>query len=470
MHKKIELSEQQLECIEHCLDKQRRLVAVTGEAGTGKTTIIRHLVERLWFDCDVVVAAPTGKAAKRIYEATGIRAVTLHKLLEYGRPRDRDKKTGEPTDATRPRRCSEHPLKENIVICDEYSMVNNELDRNLINALPRGGKLIMFGDVSQLSPIEKYPIRNPESPFVRHLNAPNRAFTLEEVFRQEEDSGVLNAAHAIRKGRIPRRTGDFLLHVTDDPVNTLRRLISKTDIDFSSIENQIISPVRGRWIGTGALNIMLRNIYNPHGKDEITLMRYSWDEQYHVVVSVGDKVVCTENTYDLRPYTERFAEWDTDGSPITSSFIPCPETKYMLNGETGKILAIFPDGVMEVDFGDRVVEIPYEYEEQNAHNKRHFTAYPQRAIELAYAITTHKAQGSEYNNVIYVMNKSIMFMLARENFYTGITRARQSAQVITDSTALMNSLKITREIVAKRTAARNKKKGSMIKPNIPRRG
>jgi exodeoxyribonuclease V alpha subunit len=469
VHKKIDLSSKQQECIEFCLDKKRRLVAVSGEAGTGKTTIIRHLVERLWWDVSVVVAAPTGKAAKRVYEATGIRAVTLHKLLEFGRPRDRDKKTGEPTDTTRPRRCLEHPLEQQVVICDEYSMVTSELDRSLINALPRGGKLIMFGDISQLSPIEKYPVHYPESPFVRHLSNPNRAFTLEEVFRQEADSGVLNAAHAIRKGRIPRRSNEFALHVTDDPVNTLRRLISKTDTDFSSIHNQIISPVRGRWIGTGPLNIMLRNVYNPHGGDEMQLMRYPWDEKYPVIVSVGDKVVCTENTYDLRPHAERFSEWDKEGKPILKSFIPCPETKYMLNGETGKILTIFPDGAMEVDFGDRVVEIPYDYEDWNDKSKRYFTSWPQRTIELAYAITTHKAQGSEYDTVIYVMNKSIMYMLARENFYTGVTRARHAVHVITDSTALMNSLKITREVVAKRTAARDKKRGSMIKPNIPRR-
>jgi exodeoxyribonuclease V alpha subunit len=461
VHSKIELSAQQKECIQHCLDKNRRLAAVTGEAGTGKTTLIRHLVEQLWQE-NVIVAAPTGKAAKRVHEATGIKAVTIHKLLEYGRPRERDVKSGEPVDPTIPKRGRDKPLKYNIVIVDEYSMVATDLDRHLIDALPRGGRLIMFGDVSQLAPIEKYPTKHPESPFLRHLQAMHRAFKLEGVFRQDADSGILQAAHAIRVGRLPKRSKEFVLHITADPVKELKKLIDSLPNDFSHMDNQIITPVKNRWIGSGPLNTMLRNIYNPHGADEIELLRYPWDEKHPVRVSVGDKVVCTENTYDLRSQQERFEKFNEDGSPITSTFIPCPETKYMLNGETGRIITIYPDEAIEVDFGDRVVEIPYSYEDWNERKKAYFTAYPQRAIELAYAITTHKAQGSEYDNVIYVMAQSVLFMLSRENLYTAVTRAKHSVHVITDSPALMNSLRITREVIAKRTAAREKKKGNMV--------
>jgi exodeoxyribonuclease V alpha subunit len=461
VHNKIELSAQQKECIQHCLDKNRRLAAVTGEAGTGKTTLIRHLVDQLWLDA-VVVAAPTGKAAKRIQEATGIKALTIHKLLEYSRPRDRDIKTGEPVDATVPYRGRAKPLDYNVVIVDEYSMVGNSLDRNLIDALPRGGRLIMFGDMSQLAPVEKYPGKHPDSPFIKHLEAPHRAFKLEGVFRQDADSGILQAAHAIRIGRLPKRSKEFVLRITADPVKELRRLIETLPHDFSHMNNQIITPVRNRWIGSGPLNIMLRNIYNPHGADEIELLRYPWDEQNPVRVSVGDKVVCTENTYDLRSHSERFEKFNEDGSPQTHTFIPCPETKYMLNGETGRIITIYPDEAIEIDFGDRVVEVPYQYEDWNERKKAYFTAYPQRTIELAYAITTHKAQGSEYDNVIYVMAQSILFMLSRENLYTAVTRAKHSVHVITDSKALMNSLRITREVIAKRNAAREKKRSNMV--------
>lgn len=459
MHE-IELSDEQERCIAHCLDKERRLAAVTGEAGTGKTTLIRYIAERL--QTSVATVAPTGKAAKRIREATGVQAITIHKLLEYGRPRERDQKTGEPLDPTIPKRGRDNPIDQGVVLCDEYSMVSHELNRNLIDALPRGGRLVMFGDVSQLSPIEKYPLKNPDSPFVQHLGENGRAFTLTEVYRQAQESDVLRAAHAIRRGIIPRRGDKFKLNLTNEPVKSLKQLING-HIDYSKMENQIITPVKTRWIGTGALNVMLRNIYNPRGKDAVQLLRYKWDEKRPVTISVGDKVVCTENTYDLRDYNERFTEFKEDGKAVYQSFIPTPDTKYMLNGETGVVIAIYPDTTIEIDFGDRVVELPFEYEEWSERNGTYFPQYPQRAIELAYAITTHKAQGSEYDNVIYVMNKSASYMLARENFYTAITRARESAQVVTDSAALTTSLRVTREIVSKRTLARAKEAKKLVK-------
>jgi exodeoxyribonuclease V alpha subunit len=459
MHE-IHLSTQQNMCVEFCLDPKRQLVAVTGAAGTGKTTLIKYIAAKL-NGIRVAIAAPTGKAARRIREATALPAVTVHKLLGYGRPRDRDIETGE-AEPTLPSHDKDDPIPFDVVLCDEYSMVNHELNRNLIDALPRGARLVMFGDVSQLSPIEQYPLKNPDSPFVQHLSAPDRAFTLEQVFRQTEGSDVLLAATAIRAGRIPRRGDNFRIAMTSEPVKKLRALLEELPFKFSELENQIITPVKNKWIGTRALNTMLRNIYNPNGLHATQLMRYTWDDKSKVIVAEGDKVVCTENTYDLRHYDDRFEEFDEDGRGYLHTFIPVPDTKWMLNGETGIVTHIHPDTAIEVDFGDRTVEIPYEYEEWSERHKRFFNQFPQRALDLAYALTTHKAQGSEYDNVMYIISKTVSFMLSRENMYTAVTRARKSACVVTDADAMMISLRVTREIAHKREAARVKKTRNLI--------
>jgi exodeoxyribonuclease V alpha subunit len=461
----IHLSTQQQMCVDFCCDRTRTLAAITGQAGTGKTTLIKYMTEQLAFKYRqrVAVCAPTGKAARRIMEATGVHAFTVHKLLEYGRPRDRDPDTGE-GDPTLPRRDKFNPLDYDVVICDEYSMINHELNRNLIDALPKGARLIMVGDVSQLSPIERYPLMTPDSPFIQHLAVDGRAFTLEHVYRQEVGSDVLVAATAIRQGRIPRKGDNFRIAMTEQPVKKLRALIEELPHDFSKLENQIITPVKNKWIGTRALNVMLRNIYNPQGRHAVALMRYSWDDKTKVIVSIGDKVVCTENSYDLRNYSDRYEKWDDEGRAILTSFIPVPDTKWMLNGETGVIIDIHPDTTIEVDFGDRVVEIPYEYEEWSERHNKYFNQYPQRAIDLAYALTTHKAQGSEFDNVIYVISKTVSFMLSRENIYTAVTRARKSALVITDAQSLMVSIRVTRDIAHKRDKARAARAKSIIDP------
>lgn len=461
----MQLSAQQLSCAEACLDPSRRLFAVTGQAGTGKTTLIKYIAEKLEASHTMyAIAAPTGKAAKRIREATGLRAVTVHKLLEYGRPGERDKATGEALDVTTPKRGRSYPFDQTVVLVDEYSMITHELNRNLIDALPRAGRLIMFGDIAQIPPVEKYVVVTANgSPFKEHLARPNGSFELTEVFRQAEGSDVLTAATMVRKGVIPRRGDDFKMIMTDYPVDRLREQVLEAisnNVDYASIDNQILTPLRTRWIGTGPLNVMLQGLLNPDGRDPTPLMRFSWDEKNPVTISVGDKVVCTENTYDMRNYSERFHSWDADGRPDFSSFIPTPETKYMLNGETGKVLEIYPDGGFEVDFGDRIVEIPFMYEEWWEKKGIVIDQFPQRQIELAYALTVHKAQGSEYQNVIYVINNSVFFMLCRENMYTAITRAKKRCILITDQRALMTSIRVTQEVLEKR---RRQPKESLIK-------
>ena len=173
----MEYDVEQIEAINLCCDLTKRIVAVTGEAGTGKTTIIKAVYSKLinyidthrrefkrdyiedrdkyQFNAEeyIVLVAPTGKAAKRIFEATGIPAMTIHRLLEYPTPGEIDENTGKALVASSPKRDKFNPIKQKIVLCDEYAMVSYELHRNLIDALPSGGCVRMFGDCNQLEPI-----------------------------------------------------------------------------------------------------------------------------------------------------------------------------------------------------------------------------------------------------------------------------------------------------------------------------
>lgn len=441
------LDANQLKAIELCCDMAKRLVAVTGPAGAGKTYIIRKVFDTLLAaGITPALAAPTGKAARRIKEATGIDAVTIHKLLEYNRPGERDEKTGKPLDHTRPRRTREVPLNQSVVLVDEYAMVNHELHNNLIAALPSGGKLCAFGDISQLPPIEPFEYKNtdPRTPFQKLLERPE-VVTLDKVYRQGEGSTILQAADQVRKGHTPRVNvdlGDFFVKFTDRPNDDLKayvRTMYESGVDFRMIQNQIITPMKKSWVGTRALNAILRNVLNPRPAQTLQLPRHTWDKE-ELTIGLGDKVVCTENCYDLRGFFERYTEWQDDMKPASDSYIPTPDTKMMLNGETGIVTQIYPDGAIDVDFGDRVVEIPERYEEYNSNTDSVFDVRPLRAMDLAYALTTHKCQGSEFQHVVYIMNKSMFRMLNRQNFYTAMTRARKRAMIFADQRGFRQSI------------------------------
>lgn len=430
----------QSKAIELCSDLSKRLIGVTGQAGTGKTTIIKQAVEHFSNNgVSFAVAAPTGKAARRIREATGIPAVTVHKLLEYPKPGEYDQKTGKPLDSGSPKRNRGNPLTQKVIFVDEYAMVNVELHNNLLAALPPGGCLRAFGDLNQLPPIEEFASKiDPRTPFARILGD-HPSVTLENVFRQAEGSEVLEAATMIRNGRVPAKKKDFNYTVVTRPIHALQELVLESlegGIDYGSITNQIITPSKKTWTGTVALNGMLRSLLNPNPSNELPMPREKWMAKFPVTVGVGDKVVCTENTYDLRNYDERYAEWDDEHRPILHSFIDTPATKQMLNGEIGKVLEIHPDETMEIDFGDRVVELPPRYYEYWSQKDTIIEVDPKKKIDLAYALTTHKCQGSEFENVIYMLNKSMSFGQNRQNFYTAVTRAKKSVRVISDAPSL----------------------------------
>lgn len=434
----------QKQAVDACIDLENRLVTVSGEAGTGKTTIIRTVCQMLTdMGISFVLAAPTGKAARRIREATGFQALTIHKLLEFNRP-DIDDETGDAMSASRPNRTRTNPLEYSIVLVDEYAMVSTALHRDLVEALGRG-RLRLFGDIRQLPPIENEKLADPTSPFNRCL-AMRNSFVLERVFRQQEGNGILEAARAINRGSIFAQNHDVRIVSNPAMVMKLYEYVRENPAPWGSLTHQIITPGRKSDVGSIKLNAALQNIINPSKPMATILPRHKWVKNETVIASIGDKVVCNANIYDLRDWSERFERWEDDVMPYWDSYIPPPETKQILNGEIGIVRDIGVDGTIEIDVGDRYVEIPPQITEYSPKRRIIFYADHRRNIELAYALTTHKCQGSEYESVAYVMAGAVFYNLSRQNFYTGVTRARKNVTIFTDQRALSQSIRNVKRV------------------------
>jgi exodeoxyribonuclease V alpha subunit len=294
-------------------------------------------------------------------------------------------------------------------------MVSVEVHRNLLNALPRGGAIRMFGDANQLQPIESIPsLKRKPSMFLEMLEEWN-GITLESIHRQANDSDIITNGNRIIAGNMPKRTDDFNLIITKKPVQAVHDFIMDNlhnEIDFGSITNQIITATNIGWVGTMALNASIQQLLQPQDKLHFDIDRHKWVEEPTMRMYEGDKVIFTINNYALE----------------------------IFNGETGIIKKLEDDGGILIDFGDRESSVPMELEVEN--KKGTFFINPQKDLDLAYVITTHKSQGSEYQRVCYVMNKSRQWMLNRKNLYTAISRAREHVTIITDSNALARSLAV----------------------------
>lgn len=414
-----QLDEQQRIAVDRILDVSRRIVAITGEAGTGKTTILRFAYKALKdAGYNPVIVAPTGKAARRLKEATGFPAMTIHMLLQYTAPQDINPKTGKPFGDSYPRKTREEPFEYDTVFADEYAMVSQELHRNLLDAMPRGGRLIAVGDISQLPPIETNPIIAAKPAVFRVMLEKFEGITLNRVHRQQGDSGILANAQRILNGTAPKNLSDFEVYITDKPVDAVMERLHKAD--FTALNNQIITPSNVSWIGTTKLNAALQMVLMPDDRPTMQLPRkvYKGKVLYPpLYVGVGDKVILTKNYYDLEC---------SDGS------------RGVFNGEVGKVIEFSDIGEVTVDFEDRTCVLPPAM--QVSVGNKIIVVEPQTDLYLAYAVTTHKTQGSEYQHVMYVINKAVHMMLNRKNIYTAISRARKEVTLISDMRALSLSI------------------------------
>lgn len=417
--KDVVLDEAQKKAVMLCANREKRIVPITGPAGSGKTTVMRTVYHGLVHAGHrIALAAPTGKASKRIREVTGIQASTLHMLLEFTFPGERDEETGKVFGTSVPRRHQGRPLELDVVIVDEYAMVSRELHRALIEALPRGARVLMFGDANQLRPIEDKGLRDKPTPFQTAL-AKFEHVVLDTIHRQREGSGILDAAERVLAKRTPTANGDFRLMVTDEPIPELKGMLKDRAFlkRLAGMDVQIITPSNRSFVGRHALNGLVQATIE-RGSEEpyLDMPRHKWDVKYPLRVRVGSKVMQNTNDYQLNVF----------------------------NGEMGIVNEISDLGEVTVDFQDRFVTYPpfVEYTTYDPATGNPFVkSYdPRKELHLAYAITTHKAQGSEFEEVVYVMNKAMTNLQVRSNLYTGITRASKKVTLITDKRSLVTSV------------------------------
>lgn len=385
----IDYSVQQLEAIREAATSG--LLLITGGPGTGKTTILNGILEllgRMQLRC--LLAAPTGRAAKRLSEVTGEDASTIHRLLEAGI----DPATGKMFFA----RDEENPLKCDAVIVDEMSMVDIQLLYCLLRAIPQGKRLILVGDPDQLPPV------GPGFPFGDMLRSgvlPSVRLT--EIFRQAQQSLIVMNAHRVNQGQMPDLkcvTSDFFFmrRSSEDAVCSLIRDLCATrlpqNMGIPADQIQVLSPTRKGAVGTVNLNRLLQAALNPPGPDkkERAFGDYLFRE--------GDRVMQIRNNYDIL--------WKkNDGSMVGAG---------IFNGDVGIIQSIDTGSeTLSVLFDDRVAE--YDFTQLGE-------------LEPAYAMTVHKSQGSEYRAVVLTAWNGSPYLLSRSVLYTAITRARELLVIV----------------------------------------
>jgi len=374
----IVLSSEQREALHGVLT--HRVSVVTGGPGTGKTTLIKSICG-LFADegKQVRLCAPTGRAARRLFEVTGKEAETIHKMLEYS-PAEGVFLVNE-----------KEPLEADVIVVDEMSMVDVLLMHQLLKATPMTTRLILVGDVFQLPPVGP---GNVLGDIVGSGKIP--VYLLTEIHRQHEKSLIISNAHRVRSGQIPeidnREEGDFYFFERSDSqsaIATILELCTKEiprrfSIDpFSDI--QILTPMHRGIVGTIQLNQLLQNALNPVSKTSALI---------NSRLRVGDKVMHLKNNYQ----------------------------KEVFNGDIGMLIEMnFDEKIFKVDYQDRIVS--YEFSEQDE-------------ITLAYAISVHKSQGSEYPVVVLPLTPQHAPLLQRNLLYTAVTRAKTAVVMIGSKQAL----------------------------------
>ncbi len=386
---------------------------ITGGPGTGKTTTIKTLIEYFLSEgYDLALAAPTGRAAKRMTEATGYEAKTLHRLLELSGALEDDKNNAGFE------RNEENPLKVDAVIVDEMSMVDIFLFRALLKALPSGARLIMVGDDHQL------PSVGPGQVLRDLIESECFPVTkLEKIYRQEGSGDIVLNAHRINHGEpivVEKGSKDFFFIERNDSrkilLNTVELILKSLPpyVQVEPFDIQVLTPTRKGTLGVVSLNNYLQEALNPPDKSK---KEHAFGE---TVFREGDKVMQIRNNYQ--------AEWEILGLHN----IPIDAGMGVFNGDTGRVVKIDDcDASLTVEFDDkRRVTYPFNSLDE---------------LELAYAVTVHKAQGSEYKAVIMPIMQGPKQLMNRNLLYTGVTRAKNCLVMIGNSSVVQEMIENNQE-------------------------
>ena len=393
----MQLDEHQAEAVKEAV--RNGLLVITGGPGTGKTTTINTIIKYFELEgMDIFLAAPTGRAAKRMSETTGYEARTIHRMLELNGGMD----TGSAAGFERNER---NPLETDVIIIDEMSMVDISLMYSLLKAVVAGTRLILVGDVNQL------PSVGPGSVLKDIIDSGAfHTVKLTKIFRQASTSDIIVNAHKINNGEevsLDNKSMDFFFlkrYDADKIINVTLQLIKQKlpkFVNATEYDIQVLTPMRKGLLGVERLNGILQAYMNPADKGKR-------EKEYRgTIFREGDKVMQIKNNYQI--------EWE-----IRTKFGLCVDKGMgIFNGDTGIIEEIndFAE-TMTISFDEgRKVEYPFKLLDE---------------LELAYAVTIHKSQGSEYPAVVIPLLSGPRMLMNRNLLYTAVTRAKKCVTIVGD--------------------------------------